>query len=89
MLIEKGKENKIKEIKEKLNPQLIYNKDESGIIIRDSNGNLSCEYEKTEVSTEELLYIQVEQSRQQLIISKIFLFTFVILPIIYGLILLS
>ena len=82
MLIEKGKENKIKEIKEKLNPQLIYNKNESGFVT-------SGEYEKTEVTEEELLYIQVEQTRQQLIISKIFLFTFVILPIIYGLILLA
>ena len=57
MKIENGKEEKIKEINEKLNPVAKYTYGE------DSGYPNGFNFDQTEVTTEELLYIQVEQAR--------------------------
>jgi hypothetical protein len=84
MKIQKGKEAKIEEIKIKLDPVAKYTYDES------SGYPTGFTFEESEVTMEELAFIQVEQSRQQLLITKILLgaviFVSIVVPIIVGLI---
>ena len=83
MKIEKGKAEKLIEIKRKLDPGYLLQNDK---YLFDENKNHI--FKETEVTNEELMFLLIEQSRIQLLISKTFLWVFIIIPIVVTLFLL-
>jgi hypothetical protein len=66
----KGKrENKVNELKAKLKGEGTY-----------VDGTFT--EATTEISTEEMQFLMLENSRQQLVISKVFLWVFIIIPVV-------
>ena len=65
------RENKVNELRTKIKGQAGY-----------VNVSLDIKEATTEISTEEMQFLMLENSRQQLIISKVFLWVFVIVPVV-------
>jgi hypothetical protein len=65
------RENKVNELRTKIKGQAGY-----------VNVALDIKEATTEISTEEMQFLMLENSRQQLIISKVFLWVFVIVPVV-------